>query len=266
MSSSRRPVSSTEHAALIAEQFSLQAADFAAAPELHNEAVLKVMIDAAAPKPSDRVLDVACGPGSVALAFAPLVSRVVGIDVTTAMLDQARAATVVQGIANAEWLFGSVYALPFDSATLDIVVSRFAIHHLTDPPAAFDEMMRVTANGGRIVLCDAVASDNPAKALAFNEMERFRDPSTVEFRRLDYLMDLFRRHSLEPSIAARFQVPYLAHEFVARAFPANNDRAGLLALIESSVDGDRLGMGAKRTAAGIHIAFQTVALVANVKR
>ncbi len=40
--------------------------------------------------------------------------------------------------------------------------------------------------GGRIVLCDAVASDDPVKAAAFNAMERFRDPSTVEFRTLGF--------------------------------------------------------------------------------
>ena len=52
-------------------------------------------------------------------------------------------------------------------------------------------MVRVARPGGRIVLCDAFASDDPAKAAAFNAMERLRDPSTVEFRPLAFLRGLF---------------------------------------------------------------------------
>ena len=54
---------------------------------------------------------------------------------------------------------------------------------LEAPEAAFAEMVRVCRPGGRIVLYDAVPSDDPAKAAAFNRMERHRDPSTVEFVR-----------------------------------------------------------------------------------
>lgn len=264
MSSSGPRGSPAEHALLIADQFTRQAAGFARAPELHNDAVLQLLVDAGRPARSDRVIDVACGPGSVALAFAPHVASVVGIDATPAMLDQARVFTAAQRATNARWMCGSVYELPVEARSIDIVVSRFAVHHLEDPPAAFDEMVRVAAPGGRIVLCDAVVSEDPARAQAFNEMERFRDPSTVEFRALDYLLELFRRKSLEPVVASRFQVPYLAHEFVARSFPANDDHAGLLALIERSVDGDELGMQARRSDAGIRIAFQAVVVVAEI--
>lgn len=48
----------------------------------------------------------------------------------------------------------------------------------------------------------------------------------------------------------------MAHEFIARAFPARGDHAGLLALIERSVDGDLLGIQAKRCPEGVRIAFQ----------
>jgi ubiquinone/menaquinone biosynthesis C-methylase UbiE len=58
------------HAAEIAYQFTAQAADFAAAAELHNEAALNALVAVASPKPSDISLDVACGPGSIVMAFA----------------------------------------------------------------------------------------------------------------------------------------------------------------------------------------------------
>ncbi len=73
----------------------------------------------------------------------------------------------------------------------DIVTCRFAFHHFQEPEKALAEMVRVCRPGGRVVLCDGVASDDPAKAGAFNRMERHRDPSTVEFRPLAFHLSLF---------------------------------------------------------------------------
>jgi len=123
-------------------------------------------------------------------------------------------------------------------------------------------MVRVASPGARIVLCDAIASDQKAKADAFNKMERWRDPSTVEFRTLGYLRSLFMDARLGLPAEEHFQVPYLANELVARSFPANDDRDGLLKHIEDSVRGDLLGMNTRQTSKGIHIAFQAVVLSA----
>ncbi len=248
------------HDATIADQFTRQASGFAAAPELHNDAVLALLTNAARPRSTDQMLDVACGPGSVVAAFAPLVAHAEGVDATPAMLAEAHKLAAEKRLRNVGFRNGSAYALPYRDATFDVVATRFAFLHLEDPRAAFAEMVRVARAGARIVLCDAVASDDPAKALALNEMDRWRDPSTVEYRTLGYLQDLFHDAGLPTPSLSRFQVRYLAHEFVARAFPARNDRAGLLQLIERSVDGDLLGMNAHRSPEGIYIAFQCVVL------
>lgn len=249
-----------EHAATINDQFTRQAKGFSAASELHNDAVLALMVNTAKPKHTDRVIDVACGPGTVVAAFSPSVARAVGLDATQAMLTEAKALSATRALSNVEWCSGSVYALPYPAATFDIVTCRFAFHHLEDPRVAFSEMVRIASPGARIVLCDAVASDEKPKANAFNAMERWRDPSTVEFRTLGFLQSLFTDAGLGSPKIEHFQVPYLAHEFVARSFPARDDRAGLLKLIEGSVEGDQLGMNARRETDGVHIVFQSVVL------
>ena len=68
------------HDALIGQQFGLQAERFARSPELHSDAQLNVLVEAAAPKPTDESLDVACGPGTVVAAFARHVRRAVGLE------------------------------------------------------------------------------------------------------------------------------------------------------------------------------------------
>src|SRR5205085_7772512 len=121
--------------------------------------------------PADEVLDVACGGGIVVCAFAPLVRHATGIDMTQAMLERARTVAAEKGIANVTWREGEVEHLPVPDASFTIVVTRFAMHHFLDPAAVFREMLRVCAPGGRIVVVDTYASEDPAKAAAFNRLE-----------------------------------------------------------------------------------------------
>ncbi len=250
------------HQAIIADQFTRQAALFAGARALHDKAALDLLVDAARRLSTDVSLDVACGPGSVVLAFAQRVRRAHGLDATAAMLDEARQASAKAGAANVEWHLGDVYALPFADGACDIVSCRFAFHHLEEPARALAEMVRVARPGGRIVLCDAVASGDPAKAAAFNAMERHRDPSTVEFRPLAFLRGLFDIAGLSEPEVGFYQVPAERERVVAMAFPADGDYAGLRAMLDASVDGDTMGLGARRDGDTMRFAYPTAVLAA----
>jgi len=253
---------SLPHQSTIVDQFTRQARGFAASPALHADQVVQLVLEAATVGPADRAIDLACGPGSVACALAEHAAHVVGLDATRAMLDQARALAKRRGLANIEWHEGSVYAAPYEDGSFDAVTCRFALHHFEDPHRAFTEMVRLAAPGGRIVLCDGIASDDPAKARAFNAMERRRDPSTVEFRTLDYLRRLFAATGLGEPATRAFEVTYLAADLVKASFPQDGDRAGLLALIENSVEGDILGMAARASGEGVRVTYHSAILSA----
>jgi ubiquinone/menaquinone biosynthesis C-methylase UbiE len=250
------------HEREINDQFSRQAAGFAAAKELHADDVVALVVEAARPKPGDKAIDLCCGTGSVACAIAKRAEYVVGLDATESMLDKSRDLARREGIGNVEWRAGDVYQTPFADGSFDIVTCRFAFHHLEHPALAFAEMVRLATPGGRVVLCDAYASDDPEKAAAFNAMDVFRDPSTAGHRPLAFLRRLFEATGLGDPEIVRFEVPYLAHEFVARSFPLNDDRAGLLAMIEASVDGDTMDLGARRSPEGVRFVFRSAVLSA----
>jgi ubiquinone/menaquinone biosynthesis C-methylase UbiE len=255
--------SSPSHATIVADQFSRQAELFARSAALHNAAALDLLVEAAAPLPHEQSLDVACGPGTVVAAFAARMRRSVGLDATAAMLEQARELAGSRGLQNVEWHEGDVCRLPFDDAVFDIVTCRFAFHHLETPDRAFAEMLRVCRPGGRVVLCDAVTSDDPAKAAAFNAMERHRDPSTIEFRPLAVLLDLFAKAGLpEPSMRT-YQVPAERERLIAASFPDGDDRQLLRRMIDESVEGDTMGVGARRSGDSVTFAYPAVILVAS---
>ncbi len=250
------------HASTIVDQFSRQADSFAQSPALHNKAALALLVDAAAPQPNDDVLDIACGPGSVVAAFAGRVRRSVGLDATEAMLAQARKLAAERDLKNTDWHQGDVYRLPFGDASFDVVSCRFAFHHFEAPERALAEMVRVCRAGGRIVLCDAVAPDDPTKAAAFNRMERHRDPSTVVFRPLALLRQLFVDAGLPAPSIKTYQVPAERERLIAMSFPVDDDRSLLRQMIDASVEGDAMGLGSRREGDTVQFSYPAVILVA----
>ena len=122
-------------------------------------------------------LDVAAGTGHAARSLAPRVRAAVAIDLTPAMLAAGRRAAGESGVRNIVFQLGDAAALPFLDESFDVVVSRFALHHVENPRAVIAEMARCVRPGGRIALADMVSEDDPALAGAQNRLERLRDPS-----------------------------------------------------------------------------------------
>ncbi len=118
----------TEHKEHILDQFTRQAVPFATAAAIRNEDALNRIVKMAEAGPDDTVLDVACGPGLLACAFARVTRHVTGIDLTPAMLEQARALQRQQGLENLTWQEGDVLPLPYREmavSPLSVRGSRF---------------------------------------------------------------------------------------------------------------------------------------------
>ena len=107
----------TEHQTLIVDQFSKQAIAFSNAKTIADAKALQLLIDAAGAGPEDTVLDVACGGGNVVCAFARVVRRATGIDMTPAMIERAQALQQSKGRTNMAWRIGDVLPLPFRNAS-----------------------------------------------------------------------------------------------------------------------------------------------------
>ena len=113
----------TEHQALIVDQFSKQAIPFSTAKTIADAKALQLLVDAAGAGPEDTVLDVACGGGNVVCAFARVVRHATGIDMTPAMLERARAMAREKNLDNVSWDEGQATVLPYADAAFTIVVT-----------------------------------------------------------------------------------------------------------------------------------------------
>jgi SAM-dependent methyltransferase len=163
----------------VQRQFGAVAANYATSTVHVGGPDLKAMLNAVTLHGGERALDAGCGAGHTALSFAPLVAEVVGIDLTEAMLVQARNLAAKRGLTNVTFQRGNVERLAFPDASFDLVTSRYSAHHYAHPLAALREFRRVLRPGGVLLLVDVVAPEDPAQDTFLNAIELLRDPSHV---------------------------------------------------------------------------------------
>ncbi len=158
------------------EQFDAHAEKYASSAVHRFGASLPVLLRLAGPQPHERALDVATGTGNTAFAVAEHVQHASGLDVSPAMLAQARARAEREGVTNLTFLEGAAEHLPFPDASFDLVTSRHAPHHFRDLGAFLREAHRVLKPGGRLVVADQITPLSEVRGWV-EFWQQTRDPS-----------------------------------------------------------------------------------------
>lgn len=125
-------------------------------------------IEALAPRPGERILDIGCGAGAASVELARAVGAsgsVLGIDLSRPLLDVARKRA--EGLANVRFEEADAQAYPFEPAGFDAAFSRFGVMFFSDPAAAFANIRRALKPGGRLAfVCWREPALNPVMTLA----------------------------------------------------------------------------------------------------
>jgi SAM-dependent methyltransferase len=115
------------------------------------------LLEALAPAEGERVLEVGCGNGGVAVELARRVGpsgAVLGLDLSGPMLANARHRAAEAGLDHLRFEQGDAQVCPFEPGSFDAVTSRFGVMFFDDPVAAFGNLARAVRGGGRLaVLC-----------------------------------------------------------------------------------------------------------------
>lgn len=163
----------------VTRQFGAAAAGYATSSIHAAGPDLPLLVDAAEPARSDIALDVGTGGGHTAFALAPHCAGVTAIDITGPMLEEARKGAQSRGLVNVVCEEADAEALPFDPGSFDIVTCRVSAHHFSHPGRFVAEVARVLRPGGRFILVDTIAPEDPALDTFSNAVELLRDNSHI---------------------------------------------------------------------------------------
>jgi len=248
------------HRARILDQFTRQAVPFSQSPSVSNQEALNFIVRSANTGAEDTVLDVACGPGLLACAFAKVARHATGIDITPAMLEQARKTQQEQRLTNVSWKHGDVRRLPYPDAHFSIVSCRFVFHHLEEPLVVLREMSRVSKPGGRVVVADMAPAVD--KAAAVDQEERLRDPSHVRALPEQELLALFAEAGLPQPEIGRYRVECELDDLLSRSFPKPGDEAKIRKIFAESIPTNALDLNTREENGKIFYGFPVAVMAA----
>jgi len=164
----------------------------------------RAVLRAVAPQPGERILDLAAGTGTSSLPFAQAGAHVVACDFSLGMLRVGR-----RRQPELRFVAGDALGLPFADGSFDAVTISFGLRNVADPGAALAELARVTAAGGRLVVCE------------------FSSPTWAPVRTvyMEYLMRAL------PAVAARVSSEPEAYVYLGESIRAWPDQPALAAVI-----------------------------------
>jgi ubiquinone/menaquinone biosynthesis C-methylase UbiE len=214
---------------------------------------VEVMVAMAAPGADAKALDVATGTGLVAFALAEQITGggcVIGVDFTATMLARAfedRDADASNGDGAPVALSAAdATRLPFPDAFFSVVTCRFSVHHFTHAIPAMQEMARVLAPGGRLVIGEFGMPEDPEKAAYFNRMERTRGHSHVQAFSPSQLSQMMADIGCPVEDSRLLNREVMASEWLETANTTDENREIVRTMLWDAVEGDLAGLSPQR--------------------
>src|SRR5208337_985793 len=249
------------HKATVREEFTRQAEAYAAAVPIRDPERIARLVEAVDPSPDARVLEVASGPGYVAMAFAARCREVVGFDLTAAPVGIAERTRRERGLANVRFEVGDAEHLPFAGGEFDVAVCRFAVHHFENPATVIAEMARVCRDGGSVAIEDLIASEHPGRADYHNRFERLRDTSHTRALPLSELVKTMAQAGLEIVRFHSDRIVNPVEAWLTSAHTPPNRAAEARAMIERDVQEDLSGTRPFRRDGELYFTHRTATVI-----
>jgi SAM-dependent methyltransferase len=225
-------------------EFARQAPGFEAPGSLFRDRSILSWIADRVPVPTGaQILDVAGGTGQTGRYLARDGASVVVVDLTREMLEAGLRAAREAGEPDVLFVRGDAADLPFPDDQVDVVVCRFALHHMDDPEAAIAEMARVCRPGGSVTVVDLVTG-----GARHDELERLRDPSHTRSLSEDELHDLLAAAGRPPDRTAARDQELPVDGWLAQSNTPPQAAARIRAALEAEADGgSATGLRAQRS-------------------
>ncbi len=164
------------------------------------------VLAAAAAQPGETIIDIGCGTGGTTLALAETAGpngRVIGVDISVPLIDEARRRADAAGVSNVTFEVADAGTHPFDAQSVDLIFSRFGVMFFGDPYGAFENIRKGMKDSGRLTfVCWQEMAKNPFFVVPIGaalevvpppEPMPPRAPGPFAFGEKDYIHDILNK-------------------------------------------------------------------------
>lgn len=180
-----------KHEDTVKQSFKIQAKKFAAYHMAKAE-YTDYLIQKIGAGGKEHALEVAAGTCICGRALAPFVEDITCLDLTEEMLEQGKRLAEESGLKNIYFRTGNAEKLPYEEETFDLVITRLSFHHFINPVIPFQEMQRVLKKGGKLVVWDMEATEEPLRKID-DKIEKLRDPSHTRILSREEFEEMFEK-------------------------------------------------------------------------
>lgn len=138
---------------------------------------LELLLNLLKSKPKDTILDLGTGTGYIAFPLAENNKdvNVIGLDIVTEILEENKKKAIEKGIHNLKFISYDGEKFPFQDESIDIIISRYALHHFPDIQISFAEMYRILKPNGKLIISDPSPNDNDKYGFVDKYMQMKQD-------------------------------------------------------------------------------------------
>jgi ubiquinone/menaquinone biosynthesis C-methylase UbiE len=255
------PTEGERHPLTAQQQFRRRRAAYAMPTSLSDQKFIAFLISVSGVAKSDLVLELACGNGNTAIAFAERCGRAIGVDVLEEPLQTARSTAAERQVKNVDFIISEVEQLTFAADTFNGAICRFSFHHFVNPTRVFSELARVVTPGGWMVITDMVASEDPAKADLHNRMERLCDPTHSRTLPASEFERMFSEHGFRVAMKVGRDARLTLEDWIRFGGASAENAASLRQMAAGSIDQDSAGLKFTRDGGQIRLVHNSVSFV-----
>lgn len=220
------------HNKIVKEQFNKQAEKFANWWIGKNIEYLQAYFDFCQIKPSDKILDVACGPGEFTLFLGKRVAQVQGIDISDREIEIASGLAQEFGLDNIAFNCADVEHIPYHDASYSVVLCKSAFHHFIHANTVFKEMVRCCETGGKISIQDIVAYEDNYVNEYFETFDKLVDISHHKTLNQDEFNHLYTSSQVKKLADYSLDVDLNVNEYLEHASQETENKAKIKDLLE----------------------------------
>ena len=225
---------------IVKEQFNNQAEKFANWSIGKNVEYLNGYFDFCDIQSSDRLLDIACGPGEFTIFIAKRISEARGVDISDKEIEIANGLIKEFGLSNVGFDCSDVEKLPYGDNSFSIVICKSAFHHFINPDLVFKEIIRCCERGGRISIQDIAAYEDDYVNDYFETFDKLVDISHNKTLAEFDFNKLYSDNRINKTGEFRLDVDLNVKEYIDQAIQDEESKLKTDYFLKKGLDDERL--------------------------